>query len=863
MKGLFCGVVCLLLNLSWTAVFSMEEGQIRNADRDSAERVLFEAHLRRLEGVRLTGLMDPDVFVAYSWDNDEHKGRVRRLCKDLTCAGIPVSKLLFDEWANRPGGPYDIHQFKERLPRSEIVVLVGSAPLKGKYEGRETRPYEAGIVSEEIDLLRNRIVIKGVEGVIPAWFSGRFEDAFPRGIHHVVGQCLDDYPLRFFDLLWDIYRPCFPAPDNPIIETQSKFKMRREKLRVPLAQTEFNRSAGLFPQSLKAYNAFFDRTNGSGLSYLDVIFENLFMNEDEERRFSTLTLCPLSGLGGVGKTTLATEFAHKFHQFYDFIYWMEGGSKEELLRSCIALLEVFGVALPKMEEEENVFYTNVIGLINIHLSQRKKHWLLIIDNIENPGLVSDLAPKGGHILYTSRNSEWLRRLDIDVLRREESVKLLLQLTGLSEAFSDQAGILAEELGNLPLALAQAAAYIKQQRLQTFEQYLGQYRLSQAELLAKKQIQPSLNRREAVVMTTWNTTMQKLSLKAQQLMHYFSYLDGADIPTSLFASSSIKDLPESLTELRNYSMIKQGVDSVSVHRLVQTVMRISEEEEPERLMRDLISLFTAGEDASRGYKNFFFGDVERGTVLKLRALLPHALRLTEYAWSKNIFSDELMDFYVRVASFLNRHSEPRVAESLLLNSKAIAVIQDKPREIFDWIHRNLLNSYVQMGAEGRAKIPELSFIGDPLTNGVVAHSLGDLASAKRFGLEAIAVLQREVTRIGGMGHGEGYTLGTAYRNVGIICLQTKDYAEALPHLNAALVIFDRLFGNKLNEDKAITLFQKARACVGIGDLSAAIDLFEEVLPMFELLYSEGREEMIAFCRKCYGEALNMVGKTPPS
>jgi hypothetical protein len=532
----------------------------------SPHKTLFQAHLRKVAELNLKDRFNPSIFVSYSWDSEEYKRRIEAFCEDLEKAGIPANQILLDQWANRPGGSYDLHQFMERIPNSDKVLLFGSPELKRKYEAREAYPGDAGIVSHEINLLRNRIVARGIEDLIPAWFEGQFEDSFPVSLHHISGRQLDIYFFKLFDLLGDIYQTIYPTPQNPIIDIRDKFEVRQSRLRTISNSTEFLSVSGSFPQSLRAYNAFLDRTNDQGLSYLDVIFEELFMNENEEQ-FSTLTLCALSGLGGVGKTTLATEFSHKYAAFYNFIYRLEGGSREELLNSCLCLLDT--LKFPVIVRDRKTYFSDIICLVNEKLS-KLHYWLLIIDNVEDPELVADLSPQNGHILCTSRHSNWHRKLDIDAFKRAESIAFLLQLTGLNPRFADQAEILAEELGDLPLALAQAVAYIKQQQLPTFEAYLGIYKASQIDLLAKQQLQPSLNKRTAVVMTTWNATMQKLSPEAQQLMTYFSYLAPAAIPMQLF--QEIENCREIFEELSLYSMIKDLGDSISIHRLVQFVGR---------------------------------------------------------------------------------------------------------------------------------------------------------------------------------------------------------------------------------------------------------------------------------------------------
>jgi tetratricopeptide (TPR) repeat protein len=843
------GLVSLFLCFS--AIQAAEPGRFNSLEADSPQMVLFRAHLRKVAELGLKDHVNPSIFVSYSWDSETHKKRVLTFCEDLARAGIPVGQILLDEWANRPGGPYDLHQFMDRIPDSDKVILFGTSELKRKYEGSGE-----GVVSREITLLRTRIEKQGVLGVINAWFSGEFEEAFPRGLQAIIARRLDDYSAQFFEFLFDIYQDHYRSPHNPIMDIRNKFIFRRERIRTSFDSTELKSVGGFFPQSLKTYNAFLDRTDENGLSYLDRIFEELFMNEDAATHFSTMTLCA-SGMGGVGKTTLASEFAHKYKPFYDFIYLMDGGSRGEFLRSCISLLDVLGVAIPQRgNEEEEVYYSNTIRLINENLPRVRRHSLLIVDNVEDPGLISNLMPAEGHILYTSRNSDWLNKIDVDVLKRKESIQLLLQLTGLSPDFSEQAGILAEELGDLPLALAQAAAYIKQQRLNTFAAYLDHYRISQTELLAKKQIQSSLNKREAIVMTTWNTTMNRVSQQAQQLMSYLAYLEGADIPTSLFASKRIENMEGSLDELARYSMVKRSPDCISIHRLVQTVIRHDEEgEKAGRSMQELISLFIEKEDEIRGYKNFYFPNVEKDTISKLKALVPHALQFTKYVWDSGMYVEGLMELYVRIASFLNRQYEPETAVSLLVNAKKIAEIHEKSKETFDWINKNLLNSYTQMGPQGRKKILELSFIGDPLTAAVIAHSAGDFVNAKRLGLEAIEVLKKEVERIGGMGHGEGYNLATAYKNVGHDCLQMGEFSEAFSHFSEAEALCWRLFGNKPNEDQAAILFGKARACAGLGDIQNALGLFEMALLTFNTLYPVGAEAPnVAACLMNYAVTL---------
>ena len=192
------------------------------------QQALFQAHTDLfksvLRGVRQSLTSPPPVslFVSYSHDNEVHKRRVEALCEDLTSIGIPFGNIIFDQWSNRPGSHVNIYQNVDKILGAERVILVGSPPLREKYEATEQR----GIVSDEISRLRDRIGIKGQEGIIPVWFEESFEVCFPQGIRHIVGRSLsDDCHASFFDFVIDLYQ--LDANDNPVKFLKQQFIERR------------------------------------------------------------------------------------------------------------------------------------------------------------------------------------------------------------------------------------------------------------------------------------------------------------------------------------------------------------------------------------------------------------------------------------------------------------------------------------------------------------------------------------------------------------------------------------------------------------------------------------------------------------
>ncbi|MEU6774238.1 FxSxx-COOH system tetratricopeptide repeat protein, partial [Streptomyces sp. NPDC046759] len=162
----------------------------------------------------------------------------------------------------------------------------------------------------------------------------------------------------------------------------------------------------------------------------------------------------LDGRGGVGKTQLAAEYAHRFCGEYELVWWVRAEDPALIPDQLARLAVETGAARPDTPPEE------ALQALWAELRSRGR-WLVVFDNAEDPAaLVGSVPPGTGHVLITSRNPDWhglASPLDVDVLARRESVDLLRRrTTWLSEA---DAGRLAEALDDLPLALVQAAAVL--------------------------------------------------------------------------------------------------------------------------------------------------------------------------------------------------------------------------------------------------------------------------------------------------------------------------------------------------------------------------------------------------------------------
>jgi tetratricopeptide (TPR) repeat protein len=285
----------------------------------------------------------------------------------------------------------------------------------------------------------------------------------------------------------------------------------------------------------------------------------------------------LRGMGGVGKSQLATEYAHHHAAEYDIAWWVPA-EQPELIPTHLARL-AGGLGIPAQTDVAAVAQQVIAGL------RRRSRWLLVFDNADNPDVVRPYLPgPDGHVLVTTRRTGFSGLgavLDVDVLTRQDSVALLdARIPALT---AEQADELAGLVGDLPLALEQAAAYLDATGLPVAE-YLPLLRERGGEMLAAGAVTGYPH----TLATVWSLALERLDEQrpaAVELLDLCAYLAPESIPLELFTRNR-EQLPTALATavgdpiawadtvgaLVGYGLVRRMRDVVSVHRLVQTAVR---------------------------------------------------------------------------------------------------------------------------------------------------------------------------------------------------------------------------------------------------------------------------------------------------
>jgi hypothetical protein len=286
----------------------------------------------------------------------------------------------------------------------------------------------------------------------------------------------------------------------------------------------------------------------------------------------------LYGMGGVGKTQLAIEYVHRYAADYDLVWWINAEQEGLLGEQFAALAAELGCALP------GAGIAAMRRAVLAELRERAR-WLLVFDNAEDPATVAGWLPGGdGHVLITTRTHGWTDialPVGVDVLARAESVTILCsRVPGLGD---DDAGRVALAVGDLPLAVVQAASYMADTGMPAAE-YLPLMSSRAAELMNLGR--PSSYPRSLAAVT--QMVLDRLESEdpaAAQLAGICAFLAPEPVPADWFTSAAAH-LPDPLAtraadpvtwrqvlgRVGEQALTRIDGNGLQMHRLTQAIIR---------------------------------------------------------------------------------------------------------------------------------------------------------------------------------------------------------------------------------------------------------------------------------------------------
>jgi tetratricopeptide (TPR) repeat protein len=393
----------------------------------------------------------------------------------------------------------------------------------------------------------------------------------------------------------------------------------------------------------------------------------------------------VSGLGGVGKTQLALEYAYRYYQDYEAVLWTRADTQEALISGFVTFAAL--LQLPEQEERDQL---KIVQAVKDWLTSHKG-WLLMLDNADDLTLVRDFLPPAGrgHTVLTTRAASMgglAHPIEVDALDSEPGALLVLRLTyrlapdaTLEQAEASERTIalsISQELGGLPLALDQAGAYIEETQC-SLADYLQLYVTQRAELL-KARGGLVLDHPEPVA-TTWSLSFAQVEMRsavAADLLRVCAFLHPDAIPEEIITEgaaqlgSNVQAVAESplafnqaIGVLLSYSLLKRQPEQhlLSMHRLVQAVLKDG---------MDAPTYHQWAERVVQAVNGALPKDVDYGPYARYERCLPHALECVQLIEQEHLTSFAAGRVLYQTGIYLREHAHYAEAEAFFLHSLRI-------------------------------------------------------------------------------------------------------------------------------------------------------------------------------------------------
>lgn len=566
----------------------------------------------------------------------------------------------------------------------------------------------------------------------------------------------------------------------------------------------------------------------------------------------------LHGMGGVGKTQIAIAYVYENRAKYERIYWISAANEASLLSGFQAIATRTQCATSAPDSDPKKVARSVLEWL-----RHQENWLIVIDNLDHVGLVKGYLPDRApnkHTLITTRNpnAEGIpaEGLEVPVFHLDESMEMLYTLSNMNSSFqSEAAEQVAMELGCLPLALEQAASYIRTVT-RSFSAFLDDYQKRRKEL--HKWIPDGNRQYSHSVANTWSLSfefLEKDQPETAKLLQFLALLNPDVILLDFIISgknvldNTLRELvsdslkfAKALLSLENFSLIKWSRErkTLSIHRLVQAV--VTDQMEENRLMLCMSAIVemcdvvfpkeVTSETRSlcRLYQDQVVGPILRASQLRRKRTAEVALRVGIFMRDDGKYDDseqlclQAVEIYVELVGKEDPDSIRAQTNLAITNSK-----QGRWKTAAELLETTIKICTKILGEDHPETMTAMEALGDTYWD------QGRLAEAAELQEKTLLV----ITKVRGEHHVE--TL-QAMADLGLTYFHQGRRAEAVELLEKALKGQEKVFGGD-HPDTLLTMDNLGVIYRDMGRWAEAAELQEETLAVERRVLGEDHPDTL--------------------
>jgi hypothetical protein len=678
------------------------------------------------------GQPGPFCQISYAWPSKENEEKefwlqpfLHGLYDHLTVAGIHVSIDFRDIIAGD-----DVNQFIQELNSGSHIILIMTESLLQKHKSVAYNPTqtELAIIERRLktdlkifgrddrvhQILLSDTMDTAYPDILNAYATGKIEARkfdYVGLLENIVAKLFEQ---RLYDIerkvaytrLWQTFHEKFPiayhistiadiereiaigyhAQKLHFMQKSLQYRCVQAQRNVKYNDKIFNKAPYSSQESFSQHGQKFQWPGNLFQIYIkrQVLWNKMIGLFTSQER----TTLALTGLGGSGKTELARRYYKHPPIPYNLRAWFNAETKEELLLQYIDLAK-----------ENDVDFSNEMTFEQQGQLAKKwllwqKNCLLVYDNVPNiisiDGLLPGYAHDGfltkdsnHHVLITSRSSvDWPLSLNVDVMTEEEAIDLIVEMTGRDRVKNfEKIKQLVKTLGCLPLAVAQAGAYIGETvRISDYIDLYKQHK-HQIELLSNID-ETSFSPIHEPVWTTFDKNFDTLEINlptAMQTLKQASWLAANEIPErllfDLLLSNSVDQIRASLIwddikeqiQCFSFMHIYVQLHHLSIHPLLQDILRARQIKDEQLEIFQKVS--SAVEKLLQQYDK---------NDIHYKNLMPHVLRLQEHSkYIVQLINEQgVGDRPLLFSSMPTVCSEVSIAKAIELNTQGMQFYRNK-------------------------------------------------------------------------------------------------------------------------------------------------------------------------------------------